>query len=68
MTIESPCIGLCQMDKDTGACRGCFRTLAEITTWSRASDAEKLGILQSVHQRRQGLDPWGAELRGDCDR
>ena len=66
--IDSPCIQVCQMDEDSALCIGCFRTLDEIAAWGRASDAAKIAILASVEQRRQELDPWGGELRSDCDR
>lgn len=66
--IASPCIGICKMDDFTGLCVGCLRTLDEIATWGRASDAAKLAILAAVDKRRQDHDPSCGEFRGDCDR
>ena len=68
MTIPSPCINVCRMDQATGLCSGCFRTLDEIVRWSRASDDEKLQVLSAVSKRRGEFDPWGDELRGECER
>lgn len=41
------------MDDITGLCIGCFRTLAEITAWSRTDDMGRANILVSVNKRRQ---------------
>jgi predicted Fe-S protein YdhL (DUF1289 family) len=50
--VPSPCINLCQMDPANGLCRGCFRTIDEITAWSRISDTARTAILASVAERR----------------
>jgi len=52
--IASPCINLCKMSAD-GLCQGCFRTLDEITAWSRSDDAARHDILTAVAQRREQL-------------
>ena len=49
----SPCINVCQLDARTGLCRGCYRTLDEISVWSEASDNDKRLILESVVKRRE---------------
>lgn len=66
--IPSPCINVCAMDATTGYCAGCFRTLDEIATWSAIDDGRRLAILAAVARRREDHDPWGGELRCDCDR
>ena len=43
MTIESPCILVCSIDRDSGWCHGCGRTTGEIMQWATAS----------VHWRRE---------------
>jgi predicted Fe-S protein YdhL (DUF1289 family) len=48
----SPCINICQMDQDSGLCVGCYRTIEEISAWSRASDDEQRRITTKVLQRR----------------
>ena len=52
-TIPSPCIAVCQLDPQSGLCRGCLRTTDEIGLWSTASDAERLEILARLKQRRR---------------
>lgn len=65
--IASPCINVCKMDEVSGLCQGCFRTLEEITGWSRAPDDDKLTILAAVDRRRAERDPRG-ELHGNGER
>ncbi|MGE5472228.1 MAG: DUF1289 domain-containing protein [Bacteroidota bacterium] len=54
--LPSPCINLCQMEAANGLCRGCFRTLDEITRWARTDDAERAVILAAVTRRRREGD------------
>jgi uncharacterized protein len=51
--IPSPCIGVCQLDPDTGLCAGCLRTVAEIAAWPGATDDERLAIVQRLRARRR---------------
>jgi len=46
--IASPCIRICQIDRATGLCIGCLRTLAEIAAWGGLGDAEKARIVASL--------------------
>src|SRR5262249_3587434 len=48
----SPCIGACVLDSANGYCRGCWRTLDEITGWPAASTEEKRRILSILEGRR----------------
>jgi predicted Fe-S protein YdhL (DUF1289 family) len=66
--VASPCINVCQMDGVTGLCRGCFRSLEEISNWSRASNDDKLVILLAVNRRRVEHDPCGDDFRAECER
>lgn len=47
----SPCTGVCTIDPASALCRGCARTLAEITAWYRAGPAEKQAILVRCEKR-----------------
>ena len=49
--IPSPCISVCQMSPGTDLCAGCWRTLDEIASWSRASDADKHAIWERIARR-----------------
>ncbi|MGE3775195.1 MAG: DUF1289 domain-containing protein [Gammaproteobacteria bacterium] len=48
--MESPCIGICEVDR-ARRCRGCGRTLEEITRWTRYSDAERRRIMAELPAR-----------------
>lgn len=50
--IPSPCVGICTMDPAQGWCAGCFRTLDEISGWSRATDATKREVWAHIEQRQ----------------
>ena len=51
-TVPSPCVGVCKMDAAKGWCAGCYRTIEELTAWSRATDATKLAVWALVEQRQ----------------
>ncbi len=53
MAPASPCIGVCLMDPQSGRCRGCLRTIAEIANWYSADAAEKRAILARLAVRRE---------------
>ncbi|MES2841487.1 MAG: DUF1289 domain-containing protein [Pseudomonadota bacterium] len=50
--VPSPCISVCEMDEAKLSCKGCFRTLAEISQWSRMADADKLVVWQQIEARQ----------------
>lgn len=53
--LPSPCINVCDMDAASGWCRGCLRTLDEISRWSSASDDDKRAIWIELEKRQQTL-------------
>ncbi len=54
--LASPCINWCEMNPQSGYCRGCFRTLTEIANWSVLSQQEKLEVLQQITIRNPQAD------------
>ena len=52
-TIESPCNSQCKLVDDMSFCVSCFRTLDEITLWTRYTEAERQEILTLIEQRRR---------------
>lgn len=50
--VASPCISVCRMDPRTQLCEGCARTIDEIASWSRYTDAEKNAVWQRIAERR----------------
>ena len=55
VAVESPCVNVCRMDRRTGWCEGCARTLAEIARWSTTDDADRRAILAELPARRATL-------------
>ena len=47
--IVSPCRNVCEIENSV--CIGCFRTLSEISVWSRLSDDKRTKIMQSLKKR-----------------
>lgn len=48
--IPSPCINICTLDAD-GLCQGCYRTVEEITLWSRLDPAGQRAVLEASRAR-----------------
>jgi len=47
----SPCINVCSLDAQ-GYCRGCYRSLEEIASWSAMEPARQRQVLASLEARR----------------
>lgn len=43
------------MDPESGLCRGCYRTLAEIARWAELSDAERARVMAALPSRRVAI-------------
>ncbi len=59
----SPCINICTLD-DRGYCRGCYRTIQEITVWSRLTAREQRAVLARLPARS---NPGSSDLRAAAD-
>ena len=51
--LPSPCISHCVMEKASGLCAGCQRTIEEIVAWGSASEAQRRSIWQAILLRRR---------------
>jgi uncharacterized protein len=51
--VESPCIRECVIDERSGYCRGCWRTLDEISFWVSYTPAQRQRVTQSLEKRRR---------------
>jgi len=50
--IDSPCNRICVVEETSGFCRGCYRTLSEISYWAQFTRAEKFALLEKIAQRK----------------
>tara|TARA_B100000745_G_scaffold128158_1_gene83542 strand:- start:20 stop:205 length:186 start_codon:yes stop_codon:yes gene_type:complete len=39
--IDSPCIDICTIDRDSGECIGCGRTVEEVRNWANFDNLKK---------------------------
>jgi prolyl-tRNA editing enzyme YbaK/EbsC (Cys-tRNA(Pro) deacylase)/predicted Fe-S protein YdhL (DUF1289 family) len=53
--VPSPCISVCRISADSGLCEGCFRTLGEISAWSRLPVDDKRVLWQTIKHRIAAL-------------
>jgi hypothetical protein len=52
LEAESPCIRECVIDQHSGFCRGCWRTLDEISFWERYAPEHRRLVLRRLQERR----------------
>jgi predicted Fe-S protein YdhL (DUF1289 family) len=50
--MESPCVDVCEIDRATGLCLGCRRTIEEIAGWSAMTSAERRRIMAELPARK----------------
>jgi len=49
--MKSPCINVCDINKKTATCRGCGRTIEEITNWSNLSEEKREEIMKRLEDQ-----------------
>lgn len=49
--IASPCIKICVIHPAERICTGCFRTIDEISSWSRKTSEERAEIMKALPSR-----------------
>ena len=50
--VMSPCIGICTLDRKSGFCLGCKRTIDEIARWPMMADDERRKVVDSLKTRK----------------
>lgn len=53
--MRSPCQNLCLVEKHGHYCLGCYRTLEEISLWTRYSDEERDAIITTLDARKRQM-------------
>jgi predicted Fe-S protein YdhL (DUF1289 family) len=48
----SPCIGICTIDRKSGFCLGCKRTIDEIGRWAMLEDPARQAIIDQLPGRK----------------
>lgn len=59
--VESPCVNICVIHPETRLCSGCYRSIDEISSWSRLTPEGRAEIMEDLpgragqfHKRRGG--------------
>ena len=55
LSLKSPCVNVCSINKKTNLCDGCFRTLNEVSYWNFYDDKQKQIICNQLQIRRNNL-------------
>ena len=50
--VPSPCVRICVVDDTCALCRGCYRTLDEISKWASYTSEQKFALLDALAQRK----------------
>lgn len=53
--IESPCVQICVVHPAERICTGCYRTIDEITQWSRMTSEQRQVVLGELPERAPRL-------------
>ena len=57
--IPSPCVNICRIDRASGWCEGCGRTLAEIARWGEADAEDRDAVMAELPARMARLGRTG---------
>ena len=49
--VQSPCVRICVVHPEARICTGCYRTIDEISRWSRMTDDERQEVLDALPER-----------------
>ncbi|RKE72730.1 DUF1289 domain-containing protein [Pseudorhodoplanes sinuspersici] len=55
-SIETPCRKICALEPGSKLCRGCGRTIEEISSWGTMSDSERRRIMALLPDRIAAAD------------
>lgn len=53
--IDSPCVQICVVHPTERICTGCYRTIDEITRWSKMDPMERQSIMAELPSRAPNL-------------
>ena len=58
--VRSPCTNVCEIERRSGLCRGCLRTVDEIMAWPTATEAARAALVAVLPSRRLAKRRWFA--------
>lgn len=66
--IASPCVKLCVVHPEERICVGCFRSIEEISGWSRMTQEERAAVMEELPARAPRLAKRRGGRMGRLDR
>jgi len=51
--VESPCVQVCVIHRESGLCMGCYRSINEITRWSNIPSDERRALISELPNREK---------------
>ncbi|MCB6176950.1 DUF1289 domain-containing protein [Rhodobacter sp. Har01] len=66
--IQSPCVKLCVVHPEARLCVGCYRTIEEISVWSRLSHEARAALMAELPGRADRLQKRRGGRNGRLDR
>lgn len=61
--VASPCVSVCTLDRESGLCIGCLRTIQEIGAWRMMTMAEKRVVVAACAERAKSVGPRGKDWK-----
>ncbi|MFI0396906.1 DUF1289 domain-containing protein [Paracoccus jiaweipingae] len=55
--VDTPCIGICDIDGASGLCIGCLRNIDEIIAWGGLTPDQRRAIIADLPGRKPTLGP-----------
>jgi predicted Fe-S protein YdhL (DUF1289 family) len=53
--VDSPCVQICVVHPQERICTGCYRSIDEITRWSKMSNDERAALVDELPSRASRL-------------
>lgn len=53
--VQSPCVEICVVHPQERICTGCYRTIDEITRWSKMTPDERNALIEELPSRAPSL-------------
>lgn len=66
--IASPCVKLCVVHPEERICVGCYRSIDEISRWSRMTHEERATVMEDLPTRAPRLSKRRGGRRARLDR
>ncbi len=63
--VQSPCVNICVIHRESGLCMGCLRSAEEIASWGKIGNRERESILAALPARAPKIRGKRRKRRGE---